>query len=135
MTWVIRDKRQMRGNKKAPLEKDEQAAIVKLLEALGAKVYVLGTRRPKGDHQGSCQTPGIPDLYVFLPNHRDLRLFSNVPVWIEVKARAGRLSESQRQFAALVTDSPSHYVTGTCDDVQNWLVDHGWLLESQRRTG
>ena len=44
------------------LEKQIQADIVKLLETVGAAVYKIGTTRKKGDHQGTMQTPGIPDL-------------------------------------------------------------------------
>jgi hypothetical protein len=41
-------------------EKAEQAGIVKLVRALGGRVYVLGTRRKRGDFQGTMQTPGLP---------------------------------------------------------------------------
>lgn len=69
-------------------EKAVQAQIVHLLRSIGANVYVLGTTRRKGDHQGTMQTPGIPDLYVFLP-----RLPSGLDnhistLWVEVKAAA-----------------------------------------------
>lgn len=116
-------------------EKAEQAAIVQLLESLGAKVYVLGTRRPKGDYQGTRQTPGIPDLYAFMPPRGHCRLWA--PVWIEVKAIGGKLNKAQEAFRNQCDFrvAAHHYVTGTCDDVQNWLVDNGWLKASQRRTG
>ena len=39
------------------LEKEIQADIVKLLETVGAAVYKIGTKRKKGDHQGTMQTP------------------------------------------------------------------------------
>ena len=48
------------------LEKEIQADIVKLLETVGAAVYKIGTTRKKGDHQGTMQTPGIPDLCAFV---------------------------------------------------------------------
>ena len=51
---------------KLPLEKEIQADIVKLLETVGAAVYKIGTKRKKGDHQGTMQTPGIPDLLAFV---------------------------------------------------------------------
>ena len=51
---------------KLPLEKDIQADIVKLLKTVGAAVYRIGTTRKKGDHQGTMQTPGIPDLCAFV---------------------------------------------------------------------
>ena len=50
------------------LEKEIQADIVKLLETVGAAVYKIGTTRKKGDHQGTMQTPGIPDLVAFVPS-------------------------------------------------------------------
>lgn len=115
-------------------EKQEQAAIVQLLEKLGAKVYVIGTKRRKGDYQGTMQTPGIPDLYVVLNFFGKPKPFK--AIWIEVKARGGKLSDAQRQFKA-ETDAlePAMYhIVGGVDDVQNWLVDHGWLKQSQRRS-
>ena len=48
------------------LEKHVQSDIVKLLETVGAAVYKIGTTRKKGDHQGTMQTPGIPDLCAFV---------------------------------------------------------------------
>ena len=48
------------------LEKHVQADIVKLLESVGAAVYKIGTTRKKGDHQGTMQTAGIPDLLAFV---------------------------------------------------------------------
>ena len=55
------------GGSVTQLEKDIQADIVKLLETVGAAVYRIGTTRKKGDHQGTMQTPGIPDLCAFVP--------------------------------------------------------------------
>lgn len=119
---------------RAASEKVEQAAIVQLLESLGGKVYVIGTKRRKGDYQGTMQTPGLPDLYAVLPPRGHCRLWA--PVWIEVKASGGRLSEAQKAFRDLcdpTRGAAHHYVSGTCDAVQNWLVDYGWLHKSQRR--
>lgn len=111
-------------------EKAEQRAIVQLLESLGAKVYVIGTRRPKGDYPGTRQTPGIPDLHVFLYQPRT---DTAVQLWIEVKAKGGKLRPAQVEFKAWCVAAKVEHIVGTCDDVQNWLVDHGWLRESQRR--
>ncbi len=58
------------------LEKAEQSDAVNVLSALG-KVYTLGTRRKKGDHQGTMQTPGISDLVVFL---RPPKLLQETPL-------------------------------------------------------
>src|SRR5688572_12867492 len=111
-------------------EKQEQAAIVKLLKLLGASVYVIGTVRRKGDYQGSMQTPGIPDLYCVLNFFGKPKPYK--AVWIEVKAKGGKLSEAQRTFKA-ETDALApalYHIVGGIDDVQNWLVDHGWLSET-----
>jgi hypothetical protein len=116
-----------------PLEKTEQAATVKLLTLLGADVYVLGTRRPRGracptcgtfvaDHAGTCQTPGVSDLIVFLPGPLPRRV-----CFIEQKRDGGQLSEPQQQFRALAEESTALYVAGTMDDVIGWLTDHGYL--------
>jgi hypothetical protein len=42
-------------------EKVIQQQIVTLLRSIGAQVWVLGTRRKRGDYQGTMQTPGLPD--------------------------------------------------------------------------
>ena len=52
------------------LEKSIQSDIVKLLETVGAAVYKIGTTRKRGDHQGTMQTPGIPDLCAFVSRFR-----------------------------------------------------------------
>ena len=49
------------------LEKDIQSDVVKLLKTVGAAVYKIGTTRKRGDHQGTMQTAGIPDLVAFVP--------------------------------------------------------------------
>jgi hypothetical protein len=100
-------------------EKQEQAAIVELLEAIGAKVYVLGTRRPKGDFQGTRQTPGIPDLYALLPTSTDC----DAPraLWIEVKAASGRMSQAQIDFALACGGRGIAHTTGGQDAVAAWL--------------
>lgn len=107
-------------------EKQEQAAIVQLMETLGGKVWVLGTKRPSGDFQGTRQTPGIPDLYVALPLRAAPRHYR--ALWIEVKSSQGRTSDAQKAFAKVAsTTIGTAYIRGTCDDVQRWLVEHGWL--------
>ena len=116
-----------------PLEKAEQAGTVKLLTLLGADVYVIGTRRPRGracpscgafvaEHAGTCQTPGVSDLIVFLPGPRPRRV-----CFIEQKRVGGVLSEPQEQFRQVVDASTALYVAGTMDDVMAWLDDRGYL--------
>jgi hypothetical protein len=117
------------------LEKHEQADTVQLLEVIGAAVYQVGTRRPRGrscpscgtfvaEHQGTCQTPGISDLVVFLPaRHADAR-----PVlFVEQKAVTGRLSPPQQVFRTLVEQSTALYLSGTVDDALLFLETRGYL--------
>jgi hypothetical protein len=121
------------------LEKHEQDGTVKLLTMLGADVYVLGTRRPRGrpcpkcgsfvaEHAGTCQTPGISDLVVFLPGRVPRRV-----CFVEQKREGGRLSPEQETFRALVGSSTASYVAGTLDDVIAWLTQQGYLGERRDR--
>jgi hypothetical protein len=121
------------------LEKAEQAGTIKLLTMLGADVYVLGTRRPRGrpcpkcgsfvaEHAGTCQTPGLPDLVAFLPGPLPRRV-----CFVEQKREGGRFSADQERFRELVASSPACYVAGTLDDVIAWLTNEGYLGE--RRFG
>lgn len=106
----------------APTEREEQAAIVGLLRALGAAVWVLGTTRPRGDHPGTCQTPGLPDLIAALPatrQHPAQRLE------IEVKRRGGRLRPAQAVYRAHALACGIAHVVGTRDAVLAWLRAEG----------
>lgn len=100
-------------------EKTEQAHIVQLLKSIGAAVYVLGTRRPRGDYAGTCQTPGIPDLLAFLPSRIDrlTRL-----LFVECKAAGGRLRPEQLDFRTLCECAQVAHVVGGLDAVIAWLV-------------
>ncbi len=105
-------------------EKAEQAAIVKLLKLLGASVYVIGTKRRKGDYQGTMQTPGIPDLYAFLPNVRGRADAKSI--WIEVKA-ASKMSPAQEQFERDCWATETPHLVGGLDVVTDWLRQGGWI--------
>jgi hypothetical protein len=72
-------------------EKGVQVAVVQLLRAVGSSVYVLGTRRRRGEHQGTMQSPGLPDVIAFLPRALGM-------VFVEVKAPGGRLRPEQAAF-------------------------------------
>jgi hypothetical protein len=110
-------------------ERAEQAAIVKLLKLLGANVYVIGTVRRKGDYQGTCQTPGIPDLYCFLPRARHRRPVVHAPtaLWIEVKAPNGRTSSAQLTFGHFARAAGTAHLIGGLDVVTDWLKAGGWI--------
>lgn len=110
-------------------EKLEQAAIVDLLRSIGGKVYVLGTKRPRGDHPGTCQTPGLPDLYAFLPAPPLAlpALRRRTALWIEAKAAGGRATDAQRAFAIECHASHVAHVLGGVDEVIHWLIEQGYL--------
>jgi hypothetical protein len=106
-------------------EKAVQAQIVHLLRSIGASVYILGTVRPKGDTPGTRQTPGIPDLNVFLPqrtpgNHTET-------AWIEVKASGGILKPAQVVFQQNCKQAWHHHIVGGMDDVLVFLRAYGWV--------
>lgn len=111
------------------LEKHEQADGIKLLELVGAKVYVLGTRRKRGDHQGTMQTPGIPDVLAFLPTPPMLEDGSWKAVWFEFKrAKGGKLSEAQEEFQTYCrAASVDHVVAHGSGAVADYLKKGGWL--------
>ena len=105
-------------------EKAEQAHIVQLLFSINAAVWVLGTRRPRGDYGGTCQTPGVPDLVAFLPSTRDR---ATRQVWIECKAAGGRLRSEQQQFKTLCETAGVPHIVGGLDAVIAWLCAEGYV--------
>jgi hypothetical protein len=114
-------------------EKIVQQQIVHLLRSIGAAVYVLGTKRPREDSQGTRQTPGIPDLYTFLPPPRlqtdaaGDHYQHGCGLWIEVKAQGGRLRPEQVQFREGCGFAHVPHVTGGVDQVIAFLMAGGWL--------
>jgi hypothetical protein len=123
-------------------EKVVQQQIVRELRTVGAAVYVLG-RPPRKDtaRMGTGQTPGIPDLYVLLPASPSLSVF-DVPVkpahglWVEVKAKGGRLRPQQAEFATLCGGAGVPHLVGGLDVVLAYLQEHGYIKEAAhyRRT-
>ena len=109
------------------LEKDIQADIVKLLKTVGAAVYKIGTKRKKGDYQGTMQTPGIPDLLAFVPMPFPLsQLYrATVQLWIEVKRPGETRSEDQDKFRLHALEAGCEHVTGGVDEVLDWLKARG----------
>lgn len=115
-------------------EKVEQAHIVQLIRSIGGRVYVLGTRRPRGDHAGTCQSAGVPDLIAFLPPRPRPTVVLGVPVapvaiqtkpvllFVECKASGGRLRPEQQQFRELCQDAEVAHVVGDLDAVIAFLA-------------
>jgi hypothetical protein len=109
-------------------ERVEQAHIVRLVRTLGGTVYVLGTTRRRGDHPGTMQTPGLADLLAFLPVRPHMR---ERQLWIECKARDGRLSPAQVEFRERCLAAGVAHVVGALDDVIAWLTAEGYLRRGQ----
>jgi hypothetical protein len=117
-----------------------QAHIVQLLRTLGARVYVMGTHRRRGDFHGTMQTEGIPDLMAFLPmrdrivgdgvTHREIAIAPVKPrqfLFIEAKAQGGRLRPEQKIFRELCLQATVDHVVGGLDAVIAWLVERGYV--------
>lgn len=124
----------MRAVRRLP-EKAVQRQIVGLLRLLGWQVWVLGTVRRRGDHPGTMQTPGAPDLLCLGPvTHPGL-------LCVEVKAKGGRLRPDQQRFRDACQAAGVPHVVGGLDDVVRWLEAHGirtgrqWALEDEGRIG
>ena len=116
------------------LEKGEQLAIRDLMKTLGAAEYVLGTVRRKGDHPGTMQTPGLPDLQFFLPEKRvEMKLYRTRRfVVVEAKrAKGGRFSSEQIEYRGLALAAGIDYIGGSLDDVIAWLIAEGYLSANQ----
>jgi len=116
-------------------ERVEQHGIVMLLRTLGAKVYVSGTTRRKGDYAGTMMSPGIPDVEAFLP----ARMSTGAPsgggtrelLKVEVKAAGGRLRPEQAEYRDLCAAADVHHIVGGLDTVIAWLIEHHYLRGDQ----
>lgn len=98
----------------ADLERHDQSRIAKLYRSVGCKVYDLS------QYRRSNQTPGLPDLLV---KHGPRKLS-----WThEVKTREGRVSEPQREFAALCEACGDKHVIGGYDAAVTFLRAEGIL--------
>lgn len=138
-------------------EKIEQAAIVSQAKWLGGWAYVIGTRRPRGQEcpncgvfvqewQGTCQTAGIADLLLFLPEPGGRRVSPALPlaevlaalettphrfVVFECKAGDNDLQPAQRIFRALCRAAGLRHLTGDVNVFMHWCVEQGYLKASQ----
>ncbi len=111
-------------------EKVEQANGVTLLRSLGGRVWVLGTRRRRGEHPGTMQTAGIADVKAFLPAPRYPHATSRPQgLWWEAKRTGGVRSDAQLMFADCCATTGEAYVCGDLDALFAWLVGAGYLLE------
>ena len=115
------------GKPKPPLEKIEQQHIVQLIRSLGGAVYILGTKRRKGDYQGTNQTPGVPDLIAFVRRGADCWLHC----YIEVKRKGGQMSEAQQGFQTCALLSGVCHIVGGYADVARALVAWGVMGPEQ----
>lgn len=115
-----------RAIRRAQPEKHEQAQIVRLLRTLSAHLWVTGVPRRRGDFQGAMRTPGLPDVFAFVPvRQRCVQTWHFVA--IEVKAHGGRLRPEQATFQACCRLAGVAHVVGGLDAVMAWLVSIGAL--------
>lgn len=110
-------------------EKAEQQHIVQLLRSIGAKVYVSGTVRRRGDFAGTMQTPGIPDVEAFLPPRGSCGLWRLLKV--EVKRVGGQMRPEQAEYRDLCARANVVHIVGPLDAVIAWLASEGYVTASQ----
>jgi hypothetical protein len=138
-----------RGLRARPVqhEKHEQANIVQLARVLGARVYVIGTRRSRGkacpkcgtfvaEDQGTRQTPGHADLLMFWPTADRPKAFNGgharrILYWEAKRASGGRLSVEQREFLQLADEAGVSTGTGDYDDFVAWVIHYGYAEPHQ----
>ena len=136
-------------------EKVEQQQGITLLRSIGADVWVLGTRRPRGDSQGTRQTPGLPDVFAVLLGRQrqtrtvltddewrargcpvglryqeELQHLNGPPrraLWWECKAVGGRLRPEQKHFRACCLEAEVWHVVGPFDALIAALTEAGYL--------
>lgn len=122
-------------------EKDVQFAVIHLFCLVGccyektglhSDIYVLGTRRPR--HLAAAahrthQTPGIGDLFIFLPAPRWPVPGTPSPpcVWFEVKADDGKPSPAQLAFQERCLSRGIAHVMGGVDAARSFLNRFGFL--------
>jgi hypothetical protein len=134
----------MRAGRKKPVqrEKFEQAHVIDLMKRFGGKEYVLGTRRPAGrrcpkcgefvrEHQGTCQTPGVADVLMFMPALDDRAARRYRFLAIECKAPGGRMSAEQREFKDFCDGAGIEHILGGLDAAIAWLVVNGYAKTHQ----
>lgn len=109
-------------------ERVVQARVVAALRAVGATVLTLGTVRRRGDHPGTQQSAGWPDVGAFMPASRDGRTPRHW-LWVECKARGGRIRPEQAAFAAACQACGIAHLTGDLDVVLGYLQACGYIRD------
>ena len=93
-------------------EREIRAEGVKLLRALGCRVYTFSEPRP------ARVTPGVPDMYAFLPQGRGV-------FWWEAKAKGGIISDGQAEFERRCLACGQPYVRGGLVELRHFLAGLG----------
>jgi hypothetical protein len=116
-------------------EKVEQAHIVQLARTVGCFVAVIGTVRRGSKcpqcgafvqgHMGTQQTPGIPDLEIWLPQRGSASNGQRELVKWETKAVGGRLEPEQMAYRDLCALSGVTWGVGTYAAFEQFLVARG----------
>jgi hypothetical protein len=109
-------------------ERVVQRQIVQALRAVGAKVYIIGTvHAGEPGRMTTRMTPGIPDLFTFLPMRDGV---GPRALWIEVKSTGGRLRPEQAEFRDLCHGAGGAHIVGGLDDVLAYLQQWGYVREA-----
>jgi hypothetical protein len=108
-------------------EKAEQAHGVQVLRLVCGRdaVYVVGTHRRRGDYPGTMQTPGISDVFAFLPPRAPSP--RRTLLWWEAKRVGGRMTPEQVRFKDLVESAGLPHVVGPLDALLAFLVTEGYV--------
>lgn len=107
-------------------------------------MWVLGTRRSrfarcdrcgagvilKGrQHHSTRQTPGVSDVLAFMPPLGQASRWRLL--FVEAKAKGGRLRDDQAMFRELCLAAEVDHVVGDLDAVIGWCVEWGYLRRDQ----
>lgn len=121
------------GRRSLEIGDGEQRAGVQLLQAVGAALYIFGTRRSRGTRCPKChefvanrdhstrQTPGPADVLGFISDADGRELM----FWWESKAGSGRMTPDQRQFRERCLRASVIHIVGDSRAVCDWLVSIG----------
>lgn len=109
-------------------EAQVQQRILEDLAFLGAKTYNLS----QGRRTGTRQTPGLADVFAFvpLPNGRVAAL------WVEVKRpERGKVRPEQHLFQALCKLAGVEHVLGGLSEVATWCARNGLVAPDFVKSG